>query len=75
MFPRIRNIPINRDSIKWEPPDSSLVKLNFDGSSKGNPSESSIGVSMRNHLGEVLAFCAMYISLSTDNMVEATTFL
>ena len=75
MFPHIKNIPISRDSIKWEPPDSSLVKLNFDGSSRGNPGESSIRVCLRNHLGEVLSFYAVPISPSTNNMAEATTLL
>lgn len=75
MFPCVRNIPICRESIKWKPLDSSFVKLNFDGSSRGNPGESGIGVSLRNHPGEVFLFYAMPINLGTNNMAESTTLL
>ena len=71
----LRDIQISRDSIKREPLEFSLVKINFDGSSRGNLGESGIGIFLRNHLGEVLTFYAAPISYGTNNMEEAYALL
>lgn len=75
VFPRVGSIPICRNSIKWKPSDSPFIKLNFDGSSRGNPGNSGIGISLRNQSREVLAFYAKPIPFGTNNMAESTTLL
>lgn len=75
IFPCVRKISIVRAWIKWNPPNSSFVKLNFDGSSRGNPSDSSIGACQRNHLCQVLVFYTTPISPGTNNMVESNALL
>jgi hypothetical protein len=34
----------DRLSVKWQPPNQGVIKLNFDGASRGNPGMSGIGV-------------------------------
>ncbi|XP_077240356.1 uncharacterized protein LOC143881253 [Tasmannia lanceolata] len=41
-------------SPQWKPPPQGLLKVNFDGSSLGNPGPASIGGLCRDALGEVL---------------------
>ena len=53
----------------------SFIKLNFDGSSKGNPGKSGIGFIVRDYHGTVIYFEAFHISPSTTNFVEAFDML
>lgn len=75
MFLQIRSIPICRNSIKWKPPDSPFVRLNFDGTYRGHPRKSGIGISLRNNSRGLLDFYAQLILVGTNNMVESTTLL
>ncbi|GLJ48440.1 hypothetical protein SUGI_1022440 [Cryptomeria japonica] len=74
-FPRIRKTLVDRNSIKWHPPNAPFCKLIFDGSSRGNPGDSGIGIVFRDHLGSLLALKAMPISPGTNNMAEACALL
>lgn len=60
-----------RDKVLWVPPDSRHVKLNFDGSSWGNPGKLGARVSIRDHQGEVLALKSTPLPLGSNNMAEA----
>lgn len=75
IFPCIRKSLVCRSNVKWIPPKPSLIKLNFDGSSRGNLSESGIGCCLRNQSGKVVALLERSICPCTNNMVEAIALL
>lgn len=66
---------IDRNKVKWCPPESMHFKLNIDGSSKGNPGDAGIGVCIRDHTGCVLALKAAFIPGGTNNFAEAYALL
>ena len=47
---------------KWKPPDTNLVKINFDGAILRNKNRSGIGVVVLTHIGAILASLAQSIS-------------
>lgn len=56
-------------------PSEGWVKLNTDGSSRGNSERSSIGVSVRNEAGDVVYVLGKEIHETTNTDVEATAIL
>ncbi|XP_077249330.1 uncharacterized protein LOC143888817 [Tasmannia lanceolata] len=54
----------------WYPPSDGQMKLNFDGSSLGNPGESGIGGLCRNDKGEVLWAYSGPIGVADSNEAE-----
>lgn len=62
-------------SVKWSPPQDSYIKLNFDGSSKGNLGKSGISFSLHDYLGTIINFEAFPIAPGTNNLVEAYAML
>jgi ribonuclease HI len=48
----------------------SIIQIETDGASKGNPGPSGIGVVIKNEAGEVLAQIARYIGITTNNVAE-----
>ena len=47
---------------KWKPPDTNLVKINFDGAIFRNKNRNGIGVVVLTHIGAILASLAQSIS-------------
>ena len=66
---------LNRKMVKWIPPARGICKLNFDGCSRGNPSESGARVCIRDHNGQVLGMLAQIFLVGTDNKAKAMELL
>lgn len=64
-----------RAPVKWSHPQQGFIKLNLDGSSKGNPSNYGIGYVLHDHYGDVLCFEACPIAPTTNNFAEALALL
>jgi ribonuclease HI len=47
-----------------------LIQIETDGASKGNPGHSGIGVVIKDEAGQVLAQIARYIGVTTNNVAE-----
>jgi ribonuclease HI len=56
--------------LSWSPPPPGFVKLNFDGSSKGNPGPASFGAVLRDSAGKILHITTGYLGLNTNNATE-----
>jgi len=54
----------------WSHTPLPLLKLNFDGASKGNPSLAGIGGAFRNHLGDILHIFSESMGINTNNVAE-----
>lgn len=70
-------IPIVKRRLKliaWTPPERGRVKLNVDGSSRGNPSESGGGGIIRDSRGNVMAG-AHYYGQATNTIAECRALL
>ncbi|KAH0663239.1 hypothetical protein KY284_028170 [Solanum tuberosum] len=63
--------------VIWGPPDTSWVKVNTDGASKGNPGRSSWGFCVRNNKGDVIQAQAKEIDepLITNTQAETMALL
>lgn len=70
-----RSNKIDRSNISWQSAHQNFVKLNFDGSSRGNPDDSGAGVCIRDHLGNLKAFKSSVLPLGTNNMAEEQALL
>jgi ribonuclease HI/exonuclease III len=66
---------VDRSNVRWTPPLSGFVKINFDGASRGNPGKSGIGVCIRDECGRVLAIKSQALPPGTNNMAEAHALL
>ena len=53
--------------MQWLPPKSGIVKLNFDGVSRGNPGKSGLGACVRDSKGIVLAISSSSLPDGTNN--------
>jgi ribonuclease HI len=62
---------IERHLVHWIPPAQGFVKINFDGSSRGNPGDSGASVCIRDNQGAVLAIKSCSLPRGTNNMAEA----
>ena len=68
----VQNSSPQRSRPKWEPPPSSLLKINFDGAVFKETEEARLGVVVRDSHGQVLASLAEKIKLpSSSEEVEA----
>lgn len=56
-------------------PDAGFLKCNCDGTSRGNPDESSYAFSIRNSQGNLIWAEAQSIGVTTNNKTEATSIL
>jgi hypothetical protein len=54
----------------WSTPPVDLIKLNFDGASKGNPGAAGYGVVFHNHLGHILLINAGSLGHTTNNATK-----
>lgn len=63
--------PLFSDSpTTWSPPQPSFIKLNFDGASKGNPSQSGFGGVFQYHKGSILHIFTGYSGFNTNNRAK-----
>ena len=74
-LPKQFHIKTNRTRIKWIPPEKGILKINFDGCSRGNPGESGIGVCIRDYEGKIIELLAKNIPPGTNNTAEALALL
>ena len=65
---------VARDGF-WCPPALGELKINTDGSSRGNPGHAGVGGIGRDSLGVVVFFFSMYRGLHTNNLMEASAIL
>ena len=65
---------VNRDG-HWTPPPCGILKINTDGSSRGNPGPTSIGGVVRCSSGDVKFFFSIHKGSYTNNLMEAQTIL
>ena len=66
---------MDRNKVKWLPPDHGVIKINFVGASQGNPGKSRIGVCLRNEFGHPIAMKSFDIFPGTNNIVEVSSLL
>ena len=52
-----------------------FIKLNFDGASRGNLGQSSLGACIRDCTGKVLEITMTHLLIGTNNMDEAQSLL
>ncbi|GLJ37237.1 hypothetical protein SUGI_0755290 [Cryptomeria japonica] len=62
-----------RKNIKWIPPPSGFLKINFDGACRGNPSEFGYGEIICDEFGDMLGAKYGPMGVSTNNIAEVTT--
>ena len=60
---------------KWSPPPLGTLKINTDGSSRGNPGQAGVGGIGRDSLGKVIFFFSEYKGIKTNNYMEALAIL
>jgi hypothetical protein len=56
--------------LSWSPPPQGFAKLNFDGSSKGNPGPVGFGEVLRDSAGKILHITTCYLGLNKNNATE-----
>lgn len=61
----------DRALVNWSPPSNGFVKINSDGSSRGNLGKSGIDACIRDYHGEVLAIKTSPLPPGTNNLAEA----
>ncbi|GLJ43073.1 hypothetical protein SUGI_0894050 [Cryptomeria japonica] len=62
-----------RKNIKWTPPPSGCLKMNFNGACRGNPSESGFGEIICDESGDRVGAKYGPMGVSTNNIVEVST--
>ncbi|XP_019055746.1 PREDICTED: uncharacterized protein LOC109115811 [Nelumbo nucifera] len=68
--------PVKDTSLpSWAPPPSGFVKLNFDGSSMGNPGPSGIGGVLRNEEGMIISLFSGPIGLGDSLKAEISAVI
>ena len=60
---------------KWQPPSYGVLKINTDGSSRGNLGPSRIGGIGRDAMGSVIFIFSIYDGIQTINLVEGLAIL
>jgi ribonuclease HI len=60
---------------KWQPPSYGILKINTDGSSRGNPGPAGIGGIGRDAMGSVVFIFSIYEGIQTINLVEGLAIL
>ncbi len=66
---------MDRSLVKWLPLISPFLKLNFDGTLRGNLGDSGIGVAIRNHQGVVVSLKVAPIPYGSNNLAKASALL
>ncbi|XP_057816505.1 uncharacterized protein LOC131029867 [Cryptomeria japonica] len=61
-----------RKNIKWSPPPPEFLKMNFDGTCRGNPGVSGYGAIIRDESSDMLGAKFGPIGVSTNNIAEVT---
>jgi len=61
---------INKQPSHWNPPPTNVIKLNFDGASKGNPGKAIHGGIFRDHKGQPLLVYFGSIGWDTNNSAK-----
>lgn len=61
---------VNREG-RWSPPPQGVLKINTDGSSRGNPGHAGIGGVGQDSSGNVQFLLSVYKGLYTNNLMEA----
>ncbi|XP_075109005.1 uncharacterized protein LOC142180815 [Nicotiana tabacum] len=61
--------------VLWECPSPGWIKVNTDGTSRGNPGRSSIGYVLRNEEGDVIYGCGKEVQEGTNSEAEAQAVL
>ena len=64
------NFKIDRKEVKWKPPNDKLMKINFDGTSKGNTSASGVATIAKHKKGETMAFATKRLQNCKNNIEE-----
>lgn len=59
-----------REEAHWSAPEKGWVKINFDGTSSGNPGPNGIGCVICDECRNVLVDCAEFIGTNTNNVAE-----
>ena len=62
--------PIGPSPEKWEPTQTPMYKLNFDGTSKGNPDSTGYGGVICNPEGKPMGIYWGYTGQTSNNVVE-----
>lgn len=65
-----RPLCLNQEVRTWTPPPIDMVKLNFDGASKGNLGQAGYGGAFRGHDGNPIAIFMGSIGWDTNNSAE-----
>ncbi|XP_077230145.1 uncharacterized protein LOC143863347 [Tasmannia lanceolata] len=60
---------------RWCPPPKCWIKLNFDGSSSGNPGRAGIGGVLRDHLGNLIMHFSKPAEICDANEAEVSVLL
>ncbi|XP_059073501.1 uncharacterized protein LOC131874236 [Cryptomeria japonica] len=70
------NLQSKGESIpEWTPPDKGWIKINFDGSSRGNPEICGVGVITRDDWGNTLAIGAKRLLDGSNNVAKCQAVL
>lgn len=60
---------------RWRPPQDEFIKINTDGSSKGNPGPAGVGGVGRNCRGEVVFLFSVHKGRQSNNLMEGLAIL
>ena len=66
---------ISESSETWTCPPKGIIKMNFDGASKGNPGRAGFGGCFRNYKGDLLGIFWGFIGEETNNVAEVEGLL
>ncbi|GLJ11789.1 hypothetical protein SUGI_0177080 [Cryptomeria japonica] len=61
-----------RKNIKWIPPPSRFLKMNFDGACRGNLGEFGFGAIIRDEFGDMMGAKYGLLGVSTNNIAEVS---
>lgn len=61
--------------VIWFPPSSNIIKLNVDGTAKGNPGVSGTGGVFRDSSGVVIYAFSSYLGVKSNNFAECSVLL
>lgn len=59
--------PSSPSPSTWSPPPASILKLNFDRASKGNPGTTGIGEAIRDSEGKIILLYSGFRGIETNN--------
>ena len=56
--------------LHWEPPPKNVFKINFDGTSKGNPGMASFGGAIKDHKGTIIHIFYGNMGINSNTAAE-----